>query len=256
MRDNLICLNHKIGFRDGLPVGIGYFAISFAFGLMASGYGFPVLESVMISAFCLTSAGQLAALPTIAALGSYAELLLTQFLINLRYSLMSISLSQRFDRSIKTRDKLYLSFALTDEIFAVAIGKEQKITKKYLLALLIPPYVGWVLGTLLGAIAGSILPDMIVDALSVSMYAMFIAILVPVIKVSKPILVCVLSSVALSCLFKYVPVLNKIPGGFVIIIIAIAVSVPLALAAPIPDEAQGSEKSKDENGEKGVSANA
>ena len=236
MENSIISLNYKTGFRDGFPVGIGYFAISFAFGLMASGYGFPVLESVMISAFCLTSAGQLASLPIIATLGAYTELALTQFLINLRYSLMSISLSQRFDREIKTKDKLYLAFALTDEIFAVAICKGQRLTKKYLLSLLALPYIGWVLGTLSGAIAGNILPDILVKALSVSMYAMFIAILVPVIKISKPILACVLSSVSLSCLFKYAPVLNKVPGGFVIIIIALAVCIPLALLAPIKDD--------------------
>jgi predicted branched-subunit amino acid permease len=189
----------------------------------------------MISAFCLTSAGQLSSLPIIAAVGAYTELALTQFLINIRYSLMSISLSQNFDRAIKTRDKLYLAFALTDEIFAVAICKGQKLTKKYLLSLLLFPYIGWVLGTLSGAIAGNILPDLLVKALSVSMYAMFIAILVPVIKISKPILACVLSSIALSCLFKYVPVLNKVPGGFVIIIIALAVCIPLALLAPVKD---------------------
>lgn len=241
MENSIISLNYKTGFRDGLPVGIGYFAISFAFGLMASGYGFPVIESVMISAFCLTSAGQLASLPIIGALGAYTELALTQFLINLRYSLMSISLSQRFDREIKTKDKLYLAFALTDEIFAVAICKGQRLTKKYLLSLLALPYIGWVLGTLSGAIAGNILPDLLVKALSVSMYAMFIAILVPVIKISKPILACVLSSVALSCLFKYAPVLNKVPGGFVIIIIALAVCIPLAILAPIKDDIQDDE---------------
>lgn len=243
--NNIISLNHKTGFRDGLPVGIGYFAISFAFGLMASGYGFSVLESVMISAFCLTSAGQLASLPIIATLGAYTELALTQLLINLRYSLMSITLSQRFDKDIRTGDKFYLAFALTDEIFAVAICKNQKITKKYLLSLLVLPYIGWVLGTLSGAIAGNILPDLIVTALSISMYAMFIAIIVPVIKISKPILACVLASITLSCLFKYVPVLNKVPSGFVIIIIALAVCIPLALLAPIPDDpAEGEEKNE------------
>ena len=247
MENSIISLNYKTGFRDGLPVGIGYFAISFAFGLMASGYGFPVIESVMISAFCLTSAGQLASLPIIGALGAYTELALTQFLINLRYSLMSISLSQRFDREIKTKDKLYLAFALTDEIFAVAICKGQRLTKKYLLSLLALPYIGWVLGTLSGAIAGNILPDLLVKALSVSMYAMFIAILVPVIKISKPILACVLSSISLSCLFKYVPVLSKVPSGFVIIIIALAVCIPLALLAPIKDDIDEEESADTES---------
>lgn len=226
----------KMALRDGMTIGIGYLAISFAFGLMSSGYGFPVYESVMISAICLTSAGQLAALPIIFSLGSFVELIMTQVLINLRYSLMSISLSQRFDKSIRLRDKFYLSYAVTDEMFAVAIGKNRQLSKKYLASLIILPYSGWVLGTLLGAIAGNILPTVIVDALSVSMYAMFVAILVPAAKISRPILACVLSSVALSCLFKYTPVLNKLPNGFVIIIIALAVCIPLSLICPIKDE--------------------
>lgn len=227
--------NFKIGLRDGIPICLGYMAISFAFGIMASSYGMPILETVMISAFNLTSAGQLAALPIIASGGSYLELCLTQLLINLRYSLMSISISQKFDSSIKMRDKLYLSLTLTDEMFAVGIGRPERLGKRYLLSLLLLPYVGWTMGTLLGAIAGNILPKVIVSALGISMYAMFIAIVVPAAKKSLPILVTALISIAFSSAFKYVPVLNKVPAGFVIIISATVTSVIAALFFPIRD---------------------
>ncbi len=129
--------NKNIGLRDGLPIGIGYFAISFAFGIMAVGYGLGIHEALLISALNLTSAGQMAALPIIARAGSFIELALTQLLINLRYSLMSISLSQKLSAGIKTKDKLYLALNITDEMYAVSIGKEQPLGRKYMLALLI-----------------------------------------------------------------------------------------------------------------------
>ncbi len=225
-----------MGIRDGLPIGLGYLSISFAFGLMATAYEIPIIEAVMISMFNLTSAGQLAALPIIATGGSVLELALTQLMINLRYSLMSISLSQRFDREIRIADRFYLAFTLTDEIFAVSIGKEQKLGKRYLLSLMLLPYLGWTLGTLLGAIAGNVLPKILVDALSVSMYAMFIAILIPPAKKEKPLAICILLSIALSCIFEYVPYLTQVPDGFVIIISAFAVSIALALIFPIKDK--------------------
>ena len=228
--------NHRMGLRDSMPIAFGYLTVSFAFGILASSYGLTIYEAVMISMFNLTSAGQLAALPIIAGGGGLLELAMTELLINLRYSLMSISLSQRFDKKIKAKDKLYLAYALTDEIFAVSIGKRRVLGKRYLLSLVILPYISWSLGTFIGAFAGSILPPILTDTLGVSMYAMFIAILVPVMRKERPILICVLLSIALSCLFKFVPALAPIPDGFVIIICALSVSVVLALLFPITNE--------------------
>lgn len=228
--------NHKMGIRDSLPIAFGYLTVSFAFGILASSYGFSISEAVLISMLNLTSAGQLAALPIISGGGGYIELAMTELLINLRYSLMSISLSQRFDKKIKARDKFYLAFTLTDEIFAVAIGKRRTLGKKFLISLVILPLIGWTLGTFIGALAGNFLPPILTNTLGVSMYAMFIAILVPVIKKERPILICVLASIVLSCLFKFVPVLNLVPDGFVIIICALSVSVVLALLFPISTE--------------------
>ena len=225
-----------MGVRDGMPIGIGYFAISFAFGIMAVSYGFSIPEALLISAFNLTSAGQLAALPIIASFGSYIELILTQFLINLRYSLMSISLSQSFDGRIRTKDKLLIAFGVTDEVFAVAIGKRQTLGRKYLFSLLIAPYLGWTLGTLFGALAGNILPELVVTALGVSMYAMFIAIVVPAAKDEKPIFFCILMSVVLSSAFEFIPALSAVPSGFAIIISALIASVTMASLYPIKDE--------------------
>ena len=225
-----------MGFRDGMPIGLGYLAISFAFGITATTSGLSILEALLISMTNLTSAGQLAAVPIITGGVRYLELALTELIINLRYSLMSISISQRLDKKIKLKERFLLAFTLTDEIFAVSIGKDQPLGKKYMLSLLILPYIGWSLGTLLGAIAGNVLPAIIISALGIAMYAMFIAIFVPAARDSRPVLFVVLIAVTLSMLFYYVPVLNQVSAGFVIIISAVAASLVMALLCPIEDE--------------------
>ncbi len=228
--------NPKIALRDGLPIGLGYFAVSFAFGIMAAGSGLSILEALFISMLNMTSAGQLAALPIIAGGGSLLELALTQLVINSRYSLMSVSLSQSLDGKIKLRDRFLIAMNLTDEMFAVAIGKSIPVGRRYLFTLLILPYLGWSLGTLLGAIAGNILPSIIVSALGVAMYAMFIAIVTPAARDSGRIALLVLASIALSALFYYLPYLSAIPSGFVIVICAVVCSVAFAIFAPIDDD--------------------
>ena len=228
--------NFRMGLRDGLPICLGYFSVSFAFGIMAVSSGLSVAEAVLISLFNLTSAGQLAALPIIASAGSLIELALTQLVINLRYSLMSVSLSQRMSDSVRLGDRFAVSFANTDEIFAIAVSKELPVGRKYLYGLMILPIVGWSGGTLFGAIAGNLLHELIVSALGIAIYAMFIAIVVPVVRTDKSTALCVLLSVALSCLFAFLPALRAVPSGFVIIICAVVASALFAFLCPIPDE--------------------
>jgi predicted branched-subunit amino acid permease len=172
-------------------------------------------------------------------MGSFIELAMTQLVINLRYSLMSVSLSQRMGESVRVRDRFLIAFANTDEVFAVASGKGTMLGRAYMFGLIIPPFLGWTLGTLLGAVCGNILPALIISALGIAIYAMFVAIVVPVMKKDMKTALAVVCAVALSCLFKYTPVLNKVPSGFVIIICAVAVSALFALLAPIPEEEEG-----------------
>ena len=225
-----------MGLRDGLPICFGYFAVSFAFGIFACGAGLSVIETVMISAFNLTSAGQLAAVPIITMGGSYLELALSQLIINARYSLMSVSLSQRMGGSIRAGDRLAIAFANTDEVFAVSMSKEMPVGRKYMYGLILTPFLGWTLGTLFGAVAGNILPPMLVSALGIAIYAMFVAIVVPAAKDNIKVALASLCAVVLSCAFYFVPVLRDIPSGFTIIIIAVAVSLAMAFIAPLPDE--------------------
>jgi len=224
-----------VGLRDGTPIGLGYLSVSFAFGIFATASGLPVWQAVLISMLNLTSSGQLAAVPVIASCGSLIELATTQLVINLRYSLMSVSLSQRLAPSVRLPHRFFISFVNTDEIFAVSMAREEHLGTRYFLGIAVAPYLGWTLGTLLGAIAGNILPTPVVNALGIAIYAMFIAILVPAVRTGIGTALAVVSAVALSCLFYFLPALSRIPSGFVIVICAVSVSVLFALIAPVPD---------------------
>lgn len=233
----------KMGLRDGVAIGVGYLAVGFAFGLSSAIAGLSALEAFFISLFNLTSAGQLAGMPIIATGGSYIEMAMTQLVINSRYALMSVSLSQKLGKSVRFIDRFLIGFANTDEIFAVACGKGAPLGRKYMFGLMIAPIAGWCGGTLLGAIAGDILPEVVVTALSVSMYAMFIAIIVPAMRSSLRTALSVITAVALSSVFYFVPALGVIPAGFVIIIVAVFVSSLFAIVAPVRDESDEGDSS-------------
>lgn len=227
------------GFKDGIPIGIGYLSVSFAFGIMAVSLGLSPVEALLISMTNLTSAGQLAGAPIIAAGGSFIELAMTQLIINSRYALMSVSISQKLDSKVNFLDRLLISFGNTDEIFAVSTSQKENIGKLYFFGLMLFPWLGWSGGTILGAVAGSALPAIITTSLGVAIYAMLIAVFVPKAKRHLPTALCVLTAVALSCCFKYLPFLsgfNESYGGFVIIICAVVASVIFALVAPVKNE--------------------
>ena len=224
------------GIVDGLPICFGYLSVAFAFGIFAVGNGFSVLEALFISMSNVTSAGQQAAVPIIAAGGSFIELAVAQLVINARYALMSVSLSQKLDGNVRLFDRFIISFVNTDEVFAVASQKDGTVGRNYLYGLILTPFLGWSLGTLLGAGAGNILPTAIVSALGIAIYGMFVAIVVPETKKSKATALCVLTAIALSCAFEYIPFLNIVPSGFAIIICAVVASVIFAFVAPIGEE--------------------
>lgn len=230
-------LKFKNGIKDGVPIGLGYLSVAFAFGVQASLLGLPVYFSTLISMTNLTSAGQLAGVGIIAALGSVAEMLLVQLVINSRYFLMGVSLSQKLDSSFTTGKRLCAAAFITDEIFAVAISKRENVNTKYFFGLAIPPYVGWTTGTLLGAIAGDILPTTIQAALGIALYAMFIAIIIPPAVKSFRIAFVVALSALLSCAFYYVPFLkNNVSQGFAIILCALISAAVAAAVFPVKEE--------------------
>ncbi|MBE6537781.1 MAG: AzlC family ABC transporter permease [Ruminococcaceae bacterium] len=230
------------GLRDGIPICLGYVSVAFAFGILATSQGLSVLEAVLISALNVTSAGQLAAVPIIAMGGGFFELALTQLVINMRYALMSVSLSQRMGKSISLADRFAISFVNTDEVFAVAMSSGLQVGRKYMYGLILTPFFGWTTGTLVGALAGNILPGVIVSALGIALYAMFIAIVIPAARGDKKVALCSLLAIGLSCLLYFTPVLRDIPSGFAIIISAVLASLVFAILAPIPDEEESDEQ--------------
>ena len=226
----------KKGLAAGVPIALGYLSVSFAFGMMAVSQGLPVWFAVLISMTNLTSAGQFAGLSLLVGGAGIVEMALTQFTINLRYFLMSLSLTQKIERKTALPSRLLMSFSVTDEIFAVASSCAGTVSRRFFYGLSILPYFGWALGTLLGAAAGNILPSSVSAALGIAIYAMFIAIIVPVARKSKAVLTVAAIAAGLGCLFRFVPVLNDISSGFVIIICAVVASSVGALLFPVKTE--------------------
>jgi 4-azaleucine resistance transporter AzlC len=224
------------GFRHGLAIGIGYLSVSFAFGMKAVADGLTPLEAVLISMTNLTSAGQVAGVPLIIAQASLLEAALTQLIINLRYALMSISLSQKMAEDMNTPRRMIFAFANTDEVFAMAASQPEKLNHDYLFGLMVLPFLGWTIGTLLGAVAGQLLPEFVRTALTFAIYGMFMAIIIPPARKEKSVCMVVLIAIALSCCFRYIPALSGMSSGFVIIICAVVASAIGAWLFPVKEE--------------------
>lgn len=225
--------NH--GLRKGFPIALGYFPVSFTFGLMAVNGGLPVWLAVLISLTNLTSAGQFAGTNLIISGAGYMEITLTTFVINIRYMLMSLSLSQKLQSGIPVWQRLIWGFGITDETFSVASMEPGKLSTPYMMGLITTPIAGWTLGTLTGALVCSALPEVLGNAMGIALYAMFIAIIVPPATASNSVLSIVLLSVLITCILKYVPIFGFISDGFRVIISTILGAGAGAYLFPLPD---------------------
>ena len=223
------------GVKHGLPIGLGYLSVAFTFVMKAVSDGLTPLQALLISMTNVTSAGQFAGLPLMIAQASLIEAALTPLIINLRYALMSLSLSQRMDKDMNTPRRMFFSFMNTDEIFAVASAQPGKVNHTYLYGLMSMPYLGWALGTLIGAVAGQLLPVFVRTALGIAIYGMFLAIILPPARREHPVRVVVVAAVAMSLCFRYIPALSHVSSGFVIIICAVAASTLGALLFPVKE---------------------
>lgn len=227
---------YRNGVSRGLPVGMGYFSVSFGFGAMAVSQGLSTMDATLISLTNLTSAGQFAGLTVIVAMATLWEMVLTQLIINSRYALMSLALSQRMGQRIGLLPRLVIAFFNTDEIFALAMARKEPLTIPFMLGLGTLPIVGWTTGTLCGALAGSVLPASIQAALGVMLYGMFVAIVVPPAKQNKPVLICVVLAMVLSTLFTIVPLLRQTSAGIAIVICTVAAAALCAWLFPVSEE--------------------
>lgn len=224
------------GCKDGVPIAFGYFSVSFSFGIMAMSGGLTIFQAALTSLTNMTSAGQFAGLQIIVAGGALLEMAATQLIINLRYALMSLSLSQKLSGEVSMWQRFVIAFANTDEIFAVAMGHKKELTFPYMVGLQVLPILGWTSGTAFGAAAGSMLPAAVNSALSVALYGMFMAVVIPAAKRSRPILFTVILAVLMSCILYYVPAFSGISAGMSIILCTVAAAVAGAVFFPVQEE--------------------
>ncbi len=223
------------GLKSGVPIGLGYLSVSFTFGIMAVSLGLHWWQALIISMTTVTSAGQLAGVGIMVNPAQYIEMLISQITINVRYSFMAISLSQKTDSKFTGIYRWLLGFFITDEIFAVAVN-EDNVRRSFFMGLSIIPWLGWTVGTLLGAILGNILPAEIMSALCIAIYGMFVAIIIPKAKKSLSLTIIILLAIGLSCLFYYTPVLKDLSSGLTVSACAVIAAAVGAVIFPVKEE--------------------
>lgn len=229
-------LSHwKRGLRDGIPIALGYLAVSFTFGIAAKEVGITAFQAVIMSATNLTSAGQFAALGLINASAGYLEMAVTQLIINLRYCLMSCFLSQKLSNKTGFIHRFFIAMGVTDEIFGLSAYVEGKLNPYYTYGVISVALPGWTLGTFLGILSGSLLPERVLSALSVALYAMFLAVIVPPAKHNKIIAGIIFVSMLFSLMFTKLPLLKVISPGFRIIILTVLLAGIAAILFPVKE---------------------
>lgn len=229
------------GLRDGVPIGVGYFAVAFALGIKAVGAGITPVEAALMSLFNMTSAGEAAAIALIGVGSTYVELAFTQLVINMRYLLMSCALSQKIEGKTSVLHRLLMGFGVTDEIFGVSMAVPDKLAPSYSYGAMAVAIPGWTLGTLCGAVLGNVLPDRAVSALSVALYAMFLAVILPPARRSRVIagvvVVSMAASAALTLLIERLSI-TWLTEGFRIILLTVIIAAVAAVLFPVRDEGE------------------
>lgn len=224
------------GMKDAIPICAGYLAVGFTFGMAAVSAGVTIGGATLISFTNLTSAGQFAGLTVIAAGAPYFEMALTQLIINLRYALMALSLSQKLDRSISRIERCVIAFGITDEAFALVSTQEGKVGKYYIYGVMSVCIASWTCGTFFGAAASSALPPAVSSALGIAIYGMFLAIIIPPARKERSIAVVILIAVILSSALYWLPGLKEISPGFTIVICTVLAASAGALLYPVEGE--------------------
>ena len=228
------------GLKDGIPIALGYLFVSMGFGITAINSGLNPVEAIFISITNLTSAGQVAGVRVISEstvfLSSALEMLLTQFVINLRYSLMGISLSQNTDESFSIKNRMICSYSITDEIYAVASTQPDPICVSYFIGLSLLPIIGWTAGTAIGALLGSSINPQLSAIFGIAIYGMFLSIFIPPSKKHTGIRISVITGALISCIIYFTPSLHFISSGFSVIISSIIAASVAAVIKPLKEE--------------------
>ena len=221
------------GLRDGIPICMGYFAVSFALGITARGVGMNALQAGLMSLGMVASAGEYAAIVLIGSSAGVFEMITTCIVVNLRYFLMSCSLSQKLSPDLPFYHRFLLPYCITDEIFGLSSAVQGWLDPRYSYGMTIISVAGWTTGTVLGVLLGNIMPAWAVNALSVSLYGMFLAIIIPPARKDRFIAGLVVISMAASGLFSVLPLLREISGGFKVIILTLLIAGAAAFIHPI-----------------------
>lgn len=224
------------GCKKGIPIALGYFPVAFSFGVLVISSGMPLGLATLISLTNVTSSGQFAGVSLMMVQASYIEIASTLLLINARYFLMSLSLSQKIDKKMNTIQRLIISTGITDEIFSLASIQQRTLTFQFMLGFILVPISGWVFGTFVGETLINFLPLSIQNAMGIALYGMFLAIIIPSSKKSMPILKVILISAIISCLFYYIPLFSVLSSGAKLILATILGAVYGAWKYPVNEE--------------------
>lgn len=227
--------NRKIfreGIRDGVPIGLGYFAVSFSLGIAARNAGMNPLQSLLVSFLCNASAGEYAGISVIAANGTYLEIAVITLIANARYLLMSTAMSQRINPGLSLFHRLALSYDITDELFAIAVARPGFLNPVYSYGAYLVALPCWASGTAVGCIAGNILPERLVSALSISLFGMFLAIIIPPARKDRVIAVLIVLSFAASYAAGTLPVISAVSSGTRTILLTVILSAAAAFFFP------------------------
>ena len=224
------------GLRVGIPICLGYFAVAIALGITARSAGMNAVQSGIMSATMLASAGEFAAVTMVSTSAGIIEMITTTIIVNLRYLLMSSALSQKLSDKTPFWHRFLLAYCVTDEIFGVSIAEEGTLNPVYTYGVTIISAIGWTSGTILGVLIGNILPARLINALSVALYGMFLAVIIPAAKKDRFTAAVVAISMAASLIFTWAPVLRSISSGFRVIILTIVIAGAAAAIRPVDPE--------------------
>lgn len=231
----------KKGVRNGIPIALGYFAVAFTLGIAAANSGLNAFQATLASLTNNASAGEFAGFMVIATSAGYLEMVIMQVVANARYLLMSFAMSQKIPQDMKLHHRLLVAFDLTDEIFGISIAEPGKLNPYFSYGAFSVAIPGWSLGTCLGVIMGNVLPSNVVSALSVGLFGMFVAIVVPAAKKNKILLGVVLVSMLASFAFYRIPVFDAISSGTKTIILTVVIALIAAIVFPVKEENQNAE---------------
>ena len=228
----------KSGMKDGIPIGLGYLAVSFSLGIMAKKAGLSPFQGLLASFLCNASAGEYAGFSIIAAGATYLEMVLAIFIANARYLLMSCAMSQRFSANTSIFHRLTMAFDITDEVFAISIARPGFLNPYYTYGAMTTTMPLWAIGTALGVIAGNMLPIRLVSAFSVALYGMFLAVIIPPARKDKIIAGIIVICFALCFISCYIPFIKEMSDGSKTIILTVLISTIAAILFPRKEESE------------------